>query len=185
MKLKASPRFDRLGAFIVDYVLYMTVISIFMILMYFIDQRDLSGNVTLAGFSSTMRILVNITGILIYLGLTVFVPTKIFPGQSIGKKVMQLKVVTSNQGVAKWYHYLAREIFGALTLEGTTLVYMVSNLTRDLMAILLNLDQQMIQQWQTIATFIFIFSVLLAALTPQRRMFKDYLAQTQVITIKE
>ncbi|MGM9948191.1 RDD family protein [Floccifex sp.] len=110
----------------------------------------------------------------------VWIPYKVYKGQTLGKKMMNFKIVKTNNEEIDLKTLMIRQILGIMILEGT--FYNVSSLWHDLLSLVMNLNFTGILM--IIGLSISIISAAICMFSNSHRMIHDRIAHTKVILIK-
>lgn len=128
-------------------------------------------------FSRSQAIVSGCLGLLAALFYYVYIPWRIFPGQTIGKRAVGIKIISIDNMSAGFKVLMVRQVIGIMILEGT--LYNVSGLIRVLLSMITGLNFTGILLYQGLVTS--ILSVLMAMFFQSHRMLHDYLAKTKVV----
>lgn len=168
-----APNFKRLTAFVIDYVVvYLALAIVITLARNSLDLDNASVSVQAAVYT-----------LLIVLSLAYFVlvPTLIYKddrkGQTIGKRVMGLKIIRVNGTDVTMVTLLIRTLFMLLG-EG---MVMISTLYVLEIADLLGMPINFIGYLGTAYIMVTLVSCTIMIIRPNRQMFHDYIANTVVI----
>ena len=108
----------------------------------------------------------------------VYVPYKIYPGQTLGKHWCKLKIIKVDNTKLTLKDLILRQVIGLIFLEGVSLT-----VTRYLLEMLtLSLSFYVDDYLTLLATVITMFSMILVITTPSMRALHDYLAKTKIVS---
>ncbi len=172
----------RLMAYIIDFYLGSLILLFPMVYIWMLKMHDLDSisklNIwTFAdNFNKSTTISVGVIGIILACLYYWLIPY-FCDGQSLGKKIMKIKVVALNNQKATLLQLFIREIIGIIILEGY--LYSVSGMIRNIISIAFKINLTGIGSY--IAIFFTIGSIVLLFMAKSQRMLHDYLAKTKVI----
>ena len=174
----------RFIAYVIDWVLggILTGFPAVYIYAYVTQSSDMFGELYVfetGGYSIHWAYLAGILCVLLALFYYVFVPLKLFPGQTLGKKMMKIKIVTENNQELNFKALFIRQVVGLFMLESGSLV--VCSYIRQLFSMATTMYVDIVWQW--VGSILFMISAGLAAFTNSHRAFHDYLAKTKVIFV--
>lgn len=129
------------------------------------------------GYSNNWAYLAGSLCFLVALIYYVFVPYKIYPGQTIGKRMLKIKIVRLDGKKLDLKTLLVRQVIGLIFLEGVALV--VSSYLRQMLTLLTMFNFESIIS--IICSIITILSAMLVLNTPSKRSIHDYLANTTIV----
>lgn len=172
---------QRMIAYIIDWYLATMIANIPTLIVYSITTGQTEIKVTLSDLPQNLGILCGVISFLIYLIYMVVIPTFVWNGQTLGKKVMGFKVVRDDGLNVGLSTMLKREVVGTILVEG--FVSNASSYLRQLIQLIFQI------QIMSMASYIFgiitIISVLLASINPKRKMIHDYIASTYVVPVQK
>lgn len=109
----------------------------------------------------------------------VYVPLKIYPGQTLGKKWMKIKIVKTDGSNVGLKELLLRNVVGMFLLESGAVI--ICQYIRQMVTLSLSIYVDLVWQW--IGAILILLSVMLAAGTESHRAFHDYIGATKVIQL--
>lgn len=172
----------RLGAYLLDWAIGGVFLGLPATLLYgFITKRsDMFSDLYVfpaLGFSVCWSYIAGLLCVLFALFYYVYVPWKIYPGQTLGKKWLRIKIVNLDGTDVSLKGLLLRYVVGMFLLESGALV--VGSYIRQMITLLLafNVDYY----WQWLGIILFIASAMLAAGTASHRALHDYIGKTKVV----
>lgn len=124
--------------------------------------------------SLTTALILGGLGLLLAFFYYVWVPYKIYPGQTVGKKTMGIQIEKTDGSSLRFKDLLLRQGLGLLVLEGV--LFNPSRLWQDMISLASGLNFSGYLLYLSIA--ITLVSGLIAFSAPSRRMLHDYLAGT-------
>ena len=174
----------RVGAYIIDWILGGIFSGLPAILCYgFLTKRsDMFSNLYVfpsLGYKVYWSFLAGILCVMFALFYYVYVPLKIYPGQTLGKKWMKIKIVKKDGTDAGLKELLLCYGLGMFLLESGSVV--VCQYIRQMITLAFSFYVDYIWQW--IGTILIILSVMLAAGTNSHRALHDYFGNTKVISV--
>lgn len=110
----------------------------------------------------------------------VYIPVKVWPGQTVGKRVSHVRVVRMNGEPVGFGRMFVRIALIGFLLEGSGFV--VSRYIREMAVLTTRIDVN--YYWEIAAVVITLVSGLLAMFHPSRRALHDFVAGTQVVPAK-
>lgn len=115
----------------------------------------------------------------IVIGILYFcvIPLFVFKGQTLGKKIMKIKIVQMNYEDVTFKNIFMREIVGATFLEGG--IILMATYVRQLVQLFLPFD--ILQIWSTVALIITFISIIYAYFKIETRMFHDLIGNTIIV----
>lgn len=198
MKLRAqkylsTPRdtstVTRAMAFIIDRCIIALLTSVLLILIYFAifgNMGDQNNPVILSELPKNIRIVTNLFFLFLVLSYKIFIPSikigKKVIGQSVGKYVMHIQVVTHTNSQVTIKDLFVRELFVILFVEFSARFYDIHVFIRELMFLCLNINLPMLIEYS--GTIIVISSIIYCVfIDKQHRMIHDILAKTKIMPI--
>lgn len=181
-KRNASGRFNRFGAFFLDFNVERITASIIVLIVWLLVYRSFGergASVNIEGLPTSFQY--TTLGILIVFTIfyNIILPMYIFEGQTIGKKAIGIKIVKANGEKATLKNYILRYI-AIFFLEGNSYVLTISGIV----FFFLNMHFTDAKQWNDYLFWMFAFSSILAFFHKDRRAIHDFIGGTKVINIK-
>lgn len=170
----------RLAAYLIDWFLSSLCLNLPLCMAWMwatrdLDQMEKVNLFRLAAASSVnIALLAGVFGLVLFLWYMVFVPWKVTPGQTPGKRVMGIALKRVDGEKLGLKDLLIRQVAGILLLEGV--LYSGSSLLQDMVSLASGLNFTGILLYASLA--VTIGSLVAALLVPSRRMLHDYLAGT-------
>jgi uncharacterized RDD family membrane protein YckC len=181
-KRNTSGRFNRFGAFFLDFNVERISTSIIVLIVWLIIYRNTGDYNTMINIEGLPINVQYITVALIFI-FTIFyniiLPLYIYEGQTIGKKAIGIKIVKANGEKATLINYVLRYIT-ILIIEGNTYVVTFSGIA----FFFINQYYDKASQLNGILTGVFALSALIAFFHKDRRAIHDFIGGTKVINIK-
>ena len=177
----------RLMAYLVDWFLSGLCLSLPMCLAWMMATKDLDQmeKVTVFRLASVIgdgpALAAAAAGLLLFLWYMVWVPWKVKPGQTPGKRMMGIAMARKDGNPLDLKTLLLRQVIGILLIEGT--LYNGSGLLQDMLSLGTGLNFTGILLYVTLA--LTIVSLLAAFMAGSRRMIHDYLAGTVLVPVEE
>lgn len=122
-------------------------------------------------------VLAAIAGLILSLAYMVIIPWKVTPGQTPGKRIMNLKMVSKDGSPLGLKKLLIRQVLGLLLLEG--MLYTGSSLLQDTISLTTGLNLTGILTYASL--IMTAISLIMAMAAPSRCMLHDYLAGSRII----
>lgn len=179
LKRNTSGRFNRFGAYFIDLNIQNVILALVVLLMYVLAYQNRGSYVNLVNINalpSTWQVPTYILSYLIIFSYNVFMPYFLFEGQTLGKKLIGIKIVKSNGEKASLKDYILRYL---ATLPETTSHYTVNGLI--FAAFMTNPTATMLNN---IGLSISALSIVIAMIQRERRSIHDFLSNTKVISVK-
>lgn len=170
-------RMKRFFAMIIDWY-FTNMLAVIPITFYFRGGDYLKPYMFhLSHYSFQIGLLLGLFGLTIGILYYVIIPTFLWKGQTLGKKICKIQIVTENNEQITFKNILIRELLGAAILEGGIVI--TATYIRKLLP-LLNLTS-FVDPLKYIAYTLTILSILYAYFQPNSQAFHDKLAKTIVI----
>lgn len=173
----------RFTAYLIDWFLGALVMMFPMCLIWMFYTHDMENMAPLDiwmirdTLSIQMAILAGCISVIFSILYYVFVPYKVYPGQTIGKRVMGLKIVTKEDQDVTLRTLIIRQVLGFMIVEGT--FYNVTTLMRNLLSMIIGLNLTGILMYQEL--IVSVISVAVCMFSNSHRMIHDRLANTKVV----
>lgn len=181
-KRNTSGRFNRFGAFFLDFNVERIITSIIVLIVWLIIYRNTGDYNTMINIEGLPINVQYITVAIIFI-FTIFyniiLPLYIYEGQTIGKKAIGIKIVKANGEKATLINYVLRYLT-LLVIEGNTYVVTFSGIA----FFFINQYYDKASQLNGILTGVFALSALIAFFHKDRRAIHDFIGGTKVINIK-
>ena len=176
------PKIRRLVAYLLD--VYIGTLVMLLPIVYFWMQQtkdiDSVSTLDLWKFANKLgvdnAIIFGLIGVLFAFIYYIIIPI-IWQGQTVGKKIMKLRIVNIDDSNVKTNTIIVRQLIGIIILEG--FLYSVSDLIRNIISLYFKINITGIGLY--IAIFITIISIILLYKGKSNRMLHDYIAKTKVI----
>ena len=110
----------------------------------------------------------------------ILLPYYLYEGQTLGKKLIGIKIVKANGEKASLLNYIVRYV-AIMVLEANTYFSAIGGV----LIYFLNKQYDFAMQWNNIVAIIFALSALLAVFHKERRSLHDFISGTKVINVKE
>lgn len=176
LKNNLLPR--RLAAYLLDWFLSDLCISLPIVLIYgaLYDTTDMVYD--LFAFSYPVNIGVGMLCLCTALLYFLIIPAFLWKGQTPGKKLCHLKIVTQNNAIPSISTLCLRQVCGILLLEGA--LYPASLYVREIIVIITN-NSEILRYLYMAGLLLSILSILLTLFTVKQQSLHDLLAHTKVI----
>lgn len=166
----------RFVSYLIDWYIGSLVCFIPMSVMMMMSTKSEEMTQTLFSFSgSDMYIAFGFTLVALCF-YYIFVPVKIWKGQSFGKRMMKIKVVKLDGSEVDFKTMFIRQFLGAILIEGA--LFSVSRVVREFLVIITGIQQ--IDMIYFVSIAISIASGLLLAFSKKKNAIHDLLAKTKV-----
>lgn len=181
-KRNTSGRFNRFGAFFLDFNVERIITSVIVLIVWLIIYRNTGDYNTMINIEGLPINVQYITVVIIFI-FTIFyniiLPLYIYEGQTIGKKAIGIKIVKANGEKATLVNYILRYLT-ILIIEGNTYVVTFSGIA----FFFINQYYDKASELNGILTGVFALSALIAFFHKDRRAIHDFIGGTKVINIK-
>ncbi|MDP3443262.1 MAG: RDD family protein [Ignavibacteria bacterium] len=181
-KRNTSGRFNRFGAWFLDFNVERITISIIVLLIWLIVFRNFGsrgGSINIEGLPTNVQYITLAILFIFTLFYNIILPMYIYEGQTIGKKAIGIKIVKANGEKATLKNYILRYIT-ILFIEGNSYVVTFSGV----LFFFLNMRFEAAKQWNDYLFGIYALSALIAFFHKDRRAIHDFIGGTKVINIK-
>lgn len=174
-----SLRVKRILSTLIDWYIAATLAGIPVLLIY--SNKTGNSNIapTLASIPSYWGIIAGILAISICLAYYILVPLKWKRGQTLGKKLLGIKIVNSNSGDVNILNMIKRELLGVTIIEGG--IICASEYLREIAAITVGIE---------IYKILIILSLVVTGASiislfknKEGKMFHDILGNTKVVMV--
>ena len=168
-----APPLSRLYAYAIDWAVGGVVSGFPAVLLYaeVTRRNDMFSNLYIFGMvAGTLCILAAI----LYF---VVVPLRVWPGQTLGKRIAHIKVLREDGTAAGPLCLVIRQVLVGFLLEGSGFV--VARYIREMAVLATRVDVN--YYWEIAGMVITLISGILALVLPSRRALHDYLARTRVV----
>ena len=173
--------FKRLISYAIDWYLGGVVASLPIIIVYMIRNNEVAiVPMNLNAFANPDNLIAGGMSFMVAICYYALVPAYVWPGQTIGKKIVNLKIVASDYGNVSVKQIFVRQILAILIVEGS--VYGASNTFHQLISIMLKVNITGI--YGCIGLGITILSVVLTLIFKSKRAFHDLMAGTMIVDLK-
>ncbi|WP_035287695.1 RDD family protein [Clostridium sp. KNHs214] len=168
----------RAVAMMVDWYLASVLAGVPVMLIYSMDtgQATIASSLSAMSFKSGM--LAGILAILASSAYYLLIPTFLYKGQTLGKKLLGIKVIRMDNKDVSLKTMFRREIIGIMLVEGR--IVSSSEYLRQMIRLGLNSNRYYVVL-EYIGTIITIVSVILMYATVEKRMIHDYIGKTKVV----
>lgn len=172
----------RLFAYIIDWFLgsLFTMLPMCVLWLYWTQDQDAMARANVLFISGSVgdmqAYLAGTLSLLFALWYYVFLPWKVMPGQTPGKRAMGFEIVKLDGSKLDLKTLLIREVVGIMILEGA--IYNASGIWHSMLSLALNVNVVSILMYIGLA--VSIVSGFLVIKIESRRMLHDYLANTMV-----
>lgn len=174
---KDSIKLKRFIATVVDWYLASVVTGIPILLIYSIESGDPNIAKSLSYMSLKWGIISGILAVLLGIAYYVLIPIYWKNGQTLGKRLVGIKVTNMDGSNVNIKNLCSREILGAIIIEGG--IVCSSEYIRQMLALLSNINVYSILS--LVATVVTGISIILLFKSKDNRMIHDYIAKTKVV----
>lgn len=176
----------RVMAYLIDWFLSALCLSLPLCLSWMMATHDLDQmeKVNLFRLSSVIgngpAMVTAAAGLLLFLWYMVWVPWKVTPGQTAGKRMMGIAIARKDGAFLDLKTLLLRQALGILLVEGT--LFNASGLLQDMLSLATGLNFTGLLLYASLG--LTIASLVAAFLVKSRRMIHDYLAGTILVPVE-
>ncbi|MBM6859681.1 RDD family protein [Clostridium saudiense] len=174
--------FRRFISYMLDWYIGGILTSLPLILTYTMMNSNnittIEQNINI--FQYPLNIIIGLTSFMVAAFYYVFVPMYIYDGQTLGKKMLKLRIVNNDYITASRKQIFIRQFVIILLLEGS--LYTSSNMLHQVLNEVTGAN--VVSIYNTIGVAITVFSALLVIIFKSRRALHDIISNTRVITEK-
>ena len=168
-------------AYIIDWYIGGVLASLPLIIIYMINNDNVTiipQNIEI--FKYPLNIIVGLLSFMVAVFYYVLVPMYIYEGQTLGKKIASLKIMSNDNLKASRRQVFIRQFVVILLLEGS--LFTSSNMLHQVLNVFSGVKITTI--YSRIALFITAISIILVILLKSRRAIHDVISGTRVIKYK-
>jgi len=181
-KRMISGRFDRFGAYFLDYYIQSIFVNVIVLIVWISVYRSFGGvynSPNLDSLPPTLRLILLLLMLLSLFAYNVFFPLFVWEGQTIGKRLIGIKIIRIDGSKATLKNYLLR--FFTFTLLSANTYF---NFFGGLFFLLIYESVPFAYAWNNVLLGGFFLSAVLASFHPERRSFHDFLSGTRVMNTR-
>ena len=168
-------------AYIIDWYIGGVLASLPLIIIYMINNDNVTiipQNIEI--FKYPLNIIVGLLSFMVAVFYYVLVPMYIYEGQTLGKKIASLKIMSNDNLKASRRQVFIRQFVVILLLEG--ILFTSSNMLHQVLNVFSGVKITTI--YSRIGLFITAISIILVILLKSRRAIHDVISGTRVIKYK-
>ncbi|CAI3623344.1 putative membrane protein, RDD domain [Clostridium neonatale] len=168
-------------AYIIDWYIGGVLASLPLIIIYMINNDNVTiipQNIEI--FKYLLNIIVGLLSFMVAVFYYVLVPMYIYEGQTLGKKIASLKIMSNDNLKASRRQVFIRQFVVILLLEGS--LFTSSNMLHQVLNVFSGVKITTI--YSRIGLFITAISIILVILLKSRRAIHDVISGTRVIKYK-
>lgn len=168
-------------AYIIDWYIGGVLASLPLIIIYMINNDNVTiipQNIEI--FKYPLNIIVGLLSFMVVVFYYVLVPMYIYEGQTLGKKIASLKIMSNDNLKASRRQVFIRQFVVILLLEGS--LFTSSNMLHQVLNVFSGVKITTI--YSRIGLFITAISIILVILLKSRRALHDVISGTRVIKYK-
>ncbi|AIY84931.1 MAG: RDD family protein [Clostridium baratii] len=170
----------RVMATFIDWYLASVLAGIPVLLIYNLESGDSNIARSLESMSTNYALVAGTLAILVASAYYLLLPTLWRNGQTLGKRLLGIKITNLNNGEVKFKDLFKREIIGVMLVEGG--IICSSEYLRQMLTIVSNINTYKVLS--ILASIITFISIILIFVTKENRMIHDIISKTKVIEIK-
>ncbi|MFR7590907.1 MAG: RDD family protein [Longibaculum sp.] len=177
-QVKFSTRFI---AYVIDWAIGGVVAGFPAVLLYaaITKRSDMFSDLYVfpaLGYPTYFSYIAGFSCLLVAIIYYVYIPYKKYPGQTLGKKWMKIKIMKMNGDPLDLKTLFIRQICGLMLIEGVSMV--VSNYLRQMLTLATGIYLE--YYLLAIGSLITVISCVLVFNSPSKRAIHDYMAKTRV-----
>lgn len=165
----------RLFAYMIDSYIVTLLCYAPMLYVLSLEPKGINTSIFIDKFSNQEIVLFFIISMVVSIVYLVILPKK--TGQTLGKKILRIRIVSTNQEELTYKQLFFRQIIGMVLIEG--ILFKSSVFLQELMIRLLNLNPQVFQIYFMITGI----SIVCGIVNMKQTMFHDMLSKTRVVKI--
>lgn len=165
-------------AYIIDWYIGVVLASLPLIIIYMINNDNVTiipQNIEI--FKYPLNIIVGLLSFMVAVFYYVLVPMYIYEGQTLGKKIASLKIMSNDNLKASRRQVFIRQFVVILLLEGS--LFTASDMLHQLLNAFTGVN--LTKVYSSIGLFITVISIALVILLKSRRALHDIIADTKVV----
>lgn len=177
---RISP-WKRFFAYVIDWYIATMFAGIPIVFITSAVLKTTEVSHDLRNLPKTWAIFAGCVAILVYIGYYVITQTKVYPNQTLGKRLMHIQVVKEDGSNLDVATILKREVIGVMLIEG----YLAnsSSYFHQIIEILTGMPTLGVITY--VFSIISFVSVLMGLLSPSKKMIHDYIAKTKEEKVEE
>ena len=177
-QVKFSTRFI---AYVIDWAIGGVIAGFPAVLLYaaITKRSDMFSDLYVfpaLGYPTYFSYIAGFSCLLVAIIYYVYIPYKKYPGQTLGKKWMKIKIMKMNGDPLDLKPLFIRQICGLMLIEGVSMV--VSNYLRQMLTLATGIYLE--YYLLAIGSLITVISCVLVFNSPSKRAIHDYMAKTRV-----
>ncbi len=137
-------------------------------------------NQNILHFDQSLGVVLGVVTILFAIFYYILVPLFIYPGQTPGKRICKLKIVSKNGKAVKPINLVSRQLLGIFIIEGS--LYSVSTIFHQLLSIVFSMN--FVTPLMYAGIIVSLASALFLLFGKNQRALHDLVGQTRVISSK-
>lgn len=169
----------RMLSYGIDWYLGSVLSSLPIIILYlglYPHAKSIAQNLLI--FPASYRILAGVLSLSVSMFYYVGVPLFLWPGQTVGKKLMKLKIVDYEGDEASYQQIIIRQFVMCMIVESS--MYTVSGMMHQMIYVITHLSIG--KMYNTIGLVVTLASGVMAFFLPEKRALHDYVARTALVT---
>lgn len=175
---ESAGNIKRLVAYAIDWYITSLLVMAPVALLYSMETGKKAVVIDIGLLSVPYAYIAFIIGLILSSYYLIYTPLK--TGQTVGKRLLSIKVVKMDGNDIDFKTMFIREMIGVVLIEGV--MFTISTYFHEILAMLVNMTYSNYIAYG-FAAVLFV-SIILAIIKPEKRMLHDYLAGTKVIALK-
>lgn len=171
--------FKRILAFLIDWYIGGMAAGVPVMLIYSIESGEATIAKSLSAMSFQWGIVAGIAAIIASLAYYMLIPTYLYNGQTLGKKLLGIKVTHLDDTNVTLKTLFRREFLGVMIIEGG--IVSGSEYLRQITGMVFN--SGVYDLLGIIATIITTISIIIVLFKSENRMIHDYIGRTKVVEV--
>ena len=149
------------------------------VLVYYKENAAITNLIPIGYFKGTEQLLVLLTLLAIHFIYFCLIPRFVFEGQTLGKKLLKIKVVNRDGNKATLLNLLLRDLVGVVLVEGS--FWPISNYIRNVL--MPYIGRTPVQYMVYIAAFVSFVSLVFSFINKDQKMNHDFIGGTKVVLL--
>ena len=169
----------RVFAVMIDWYLASVLAGIPVMLIYSIESGEATAASSLSAMSLKWGMIAGVLAIIAASTYYVCIPSFVYKGQTIGKKILGIKIINLDNSEVNLKNMLRREIIGVAIMEGG--IVCTSEYIRQMIEIVSNYKVYSILG--ILGSVVTVISIIVLLATKEKRMIHDFIGKTKVVEV--